>query len=262
MFVAEFFRGLGAYWRANQIIFRYRLWPYLVVPGLLSLIFVGGLIVAAAIFFDDLAAFITRNLLPASMNQPAMEILTSILLGILLLLLGFMAYKHVVLLLFSPILAYLSEQTEELLLNQPPPDFRWKNLFRDLGRSAVLNLRNLLFTVVLMALVWPLVFVPVVGAVLSTGLILLIQAYYGGFGLVDVVLERKRFSVRASVDFARRHRSRLTGVGVGFLLLLAIPLVGWFLAPAYGAVAATAAALDKIPPEKKIFHPKPDFRNL
>ena len=33
---------------------------------------------------------------------------------------------------------------------------------------------------------------------------------------------------------------------MGFVLLLMIPVFGWFAAPGYGTVAATLAALEKI----------------
>ncbi len=246
MFIIEFIHGLRAYATANQVILKHRLWPYLIVPGVLSLVIIMIIITGGTIYFDDLSQYISTNWLPGFMNHPAMTFVTAFLLWILLLIIGFMAYKHIVLVLFSPVLGQLSEKTGELVFNDPPPAFSIKTMLADLHRSVIINVRNILLTLLLTAIAWSFIFIPLIGTLISTALIFLIQAYYGGFGLIDCVLERKRYSVRQSVDFAKNHRGRLIGVGTGFMLLLAIPIVGWFVAPAYGAVAATLATLKKI----------------
>ena len=95
-------------------------------------------------------------------------------------------------------------------------------------------------------LAWTLSFLPGVGVLISPPLILFINAYYGGFGLIDFTLERKRFSIKESFKFNQTHRGMTTGVGLGFVLLLMLPVIGWMMAPGYGTVAATLAAIEKI----------------
>ena len=113
----------------------------------------------------------------------------------------------------------------------------------------MLNLRNLFFSLIFTLLAWLLVFIPVVGALVSMVLIILIQSYYGGFSLMDYTLERRRYSVSESIKFSKHHRSLATGLGGGFMLLALVPVVGWFAAPTYGTVAATLASLEKIEQE-------------
>ncbi|MCB0262399.1 MAG: EI24 domain-containing protein [Calditrichia bacterium] len=244
--IAEFFRGLRSYGNAHRVIIRHRLWRFLVIPGILSIAVVIAIIWFGGVYFDNWANTLVQYALPESLRGDATRAIAMVLLWILLVLLAFMTYKHITLAFLAPILGHLSEKTEVLLGHQSAEGFSIARTLQDLGRGITINLRNLLFTLVLTAIVWPLVFVPVIGAVVSTALILMIQAYYGGFGLMDCVLERKRFSVKQSVHFAKLHRGRILGVGSGFMLLLAIPLIGWFLAPAYGTVAATISALEKV----------------
>ncbi|RLC09923.1 MAG: hypothetical protein DRI57_21210 [Deltaproteobacteria bacterium] len=246
MFLKELFRGIGAYGKANRLISRHKLWPYVTIPGIMSLCYMFLLISMGIIYFDEFSAYINEEWIPNIIRGTAMLTITSILIWVLMLLIGYMTYKHIVLILFSPILSYVSEITEEIVYRRPSPPFSFRNFVKDIFRGLVINVRNLILTVILTFMAWLLIFMPVVGAIISTILIFLIQFFYAGFGLMDYTLERKRYSVRESVQFARCNRARVIGVGIGFMLLMMIPVIGWFTAPAYGTIAATLATLEKI----------------
>jgi CysZ protein len=239
-----YFRGLKNYLKAHQIIVKHRLWRYLIIPGVISTFMVIGIIAFAAANFGAWANIVIQTMLPDAIKGEAVYFLLLLLMWILLIIAAIMVYKHITLALLSPVLGHLSEKTEQLLSNAPETPFSMAQLLKDLARGVHINLRNLALSVFLTVLIWPLSFVPVVGPVLSTILMLAVQAYYSGFGLMDCVLERRRLNVRRSVQFAVSHRPTLIGVGSGFLLLLSIPLLGWFLAPAYGTVAATLSAIE------------------
>ncbi len=95
-------------------------------------------------------------------------------------------------------------------------------------------------------LAWLVTVIPVIGPPVSAFLILIIQSYYSGFSLIDYTLERKRYTVGESIAFAKRNRSRVTGVGMGFILIMFVPVIGWFAAPGFGVVAATLSSLEII----------------
>jgi CysZ protein len=63
---------------------------------------------------------------------------------------------------------------------------------------------------------------------------------------LDYTLERF-YTVRQSVDFSQRHRGMAIGNGAVFLGLLAVPILGLFLAPALATAAATIAAVQRVP---------------
>ena len=73
--------------------------------------------------------------------------------------------------------------------------------------------------------------------------IVLIQAYYAGFGNLDYFMDR-HYSVKDSIAFVNRNKGVALGNGLGFLALLAIPIIGVFLAPTLGVAAATLSGID------------------
>ena len=241
--------GLQAYPQAHRVIRRFNLWPYLVIPGVLSLLYVMGLLFAGAIYASDMSAYINSHWIPAFLQGGVTSFLTTLLVWFVFPLLGYMSYKYVILIVFSPILGYLSEVVEEKLYHRSAPEFSIKTLFRDLVRGVIITLRNLVLTIVYTFLLWLLVFIPVVGVFLSPLLIVLMQAFYDGFGLFDYTLERKAYSVKQSIHFGRAHRGTVIGTGLGFMLMLLIPVIGWFAAPAYGTIAGTLNALKMMDPQ-------------
>ncbi|GBC60820.1 hypothetical protein DENIS_1779 [Desulfonema ishimotonii] len=246
MFLKEFFRGIGAYAKANRAIFKYRLWPYMIVPGLMSFCYILTLVIIGRTWFGVLADYVNTQWVPGFMQGAVVEMLTTFLLWVLLMLTGYVTYQPVILVLFSPVLSYLSEITEVRVYNQPGPPFHIKNILKDIIRSILINSRNILKMLLLILMAWILIIIPVVGAILSTVLIVLIQSYYNGFSLADYTLERKRYSVRESIRFVSQNRARFIGTGMGFMLMLLVPVLGWVAAPAYGTVAATLSALEII----------------
>lgn len=244
--IKELFNGLYAYIRAHRVISEHKLRRYVIIPGVMSVCYIFLLIFLGRLYFTDISAYITGHWIPSSIKGNVTVTITSVLLWILLLLIGYITYKQMILIFFSPILSYLSELTETAVYNEPAPEFTFGNLVRDIVRGLIINLRNLFLTLILMMTAWVTMLIPGFGPAVSTSLMLLIQFFYDGSGLVDYTLERKRYSVRESIHFVKTHRARVVGVGMGFMLILFIPLVGWFAAPSYGTVAATLATLDKI----------------
>lgn len=234
------------YFAAHRVMKRHRIWPYMVVPGILSLIYIAGLIIIGNLYFPVITDYLYQHWTPGFLKIRIILMIYNFFLWVLLFLSGYVTYQPVVLIIFSPILSYVSEITESRVYETAGPIFSLRTLLQDLWRSVVINLRNLSRMVVLIILAWLFVLLPLFGAVISACLIFLIQAYYNGFALMDYTLERKRFSVRDSVRFARSNRPRVIGVGIGFMAMMLIPVLGWFAAPTYGAVAATLGALEQI----------------
>ena len=60
---------------------------------------------------------------------------------------------------------------------------------------------------------------------------------------MDYTLARHSFSVKESLEFSSSHSGLLTGVGMGFVLLLFVPVVGWAIGPTIGVIASTLAVV-------------------
>lgn len=242
----NFLNGIGYYAKAHRVILKHRLWSYMMIPGILSLLYVLGWMIIGSIYFPDISAYITENWLPDFMKGGITRVLTSVLLWIFLILIGYLTYKPVIMILFSPILGYLSEITEKVVYQNPIPDFDFKELVRLGIRGLYLNLRNLARTILFSMLAWLLIIIPIIGSIASALIIALIQFYYDGFGLMDYTLERRGLSASESIRFAKANRGKVMGVGSGFMLMMVIPFLGWFAAPSYGTIAATLAAVESI----------------
>ncbi len=246
MSILEILRGLKIYFKANRLVTRYRLWRIIIIPGVLSIGYMIFLIILGIIFLPDLSSYIDKTLMPEFLQGWAIRLALNILLWMFLLTAGYISYREVVLIIFAPLLGYLSEKVEVAVFNKEPLPFNLKNFFLDIWRSIRIEAKIIVWMLVITFASWLLAFIPMAGVVIAPVMILLVQSYYNGLRFVDYTLERKRYSVQESAHFAKTNRARITGIGLGFTLLLMVPVIGWFLAPGYGAIAGTLGALEKI----------------
>jgi CysZ protein len=217
----------------------------MIIPGILSLGYICLLVMTGLSFFPEMSAYLYERL-PGVMQWQFLQGVITMVLWLLLMLTGYVTYQPVILIIFSPALSCISEIVESKIYGVSSPPFNLKVLIHDLIRSLMINARNLLKMMGLTLLAWMFLIIPFMGGGISAVIIFFIQSYYNGFTLTDYTLERKRYSVKESIQFIQTHRARISGVGAGFMLMFLIPVIGWFTAPAYGTVAATLSALDAI----------------
>lgn len=239
----NFLNALNCYVAAHRFVREHRLWPFVLIPGLLSLLYLSALFTLAVLYSSDLAAYTFTQWFPESWQGNILSVIGQILIWLVLLVAAYLTYQQIVLVLFSPLLGMLSEIVERKQTGREAPPFRLSSAVKDIWRGMRINSRYLIRSLLWSVPAWLALFIPLIGTLLSPMLLWLIQAFYGGAGLIDPNLERRKFTVRQSVAFVRQQRARVLGVGCGFLMLLMIPLAGWMLAPAYGTVAATLATL-------------------
>jgi CysZ protein len=170
--------------------------------------------------------------------------LIGILIKLGMFLLAIKLMKYIVLILLSPLFAYLSERTEELLSGTKYP-FSLSIFLKDVIRGIFIALRNAFIEFGLMALFFILsVFLPP-AAVVAAPLLFLIGIYFYGFSMMDYCCERRRMTISQSVRFMRRNRWLVMGNGLMYSLLDSIPVVGLIVAPVNAVIGATTALLEK-----------------
>ena len=111
------------------------------------------------------------------------------------------------------------------------------NIIPDLVRGLRINFRNIIRELLLTGVLLLLGLIPLVGIV-SGVLILLVQGYYAGFGNADFWAER-HFSYSNTVMFMKSNKGMLLGNGIVYVFILAIPILGAFIAPPLATIAAT-----------------------
>ena len=265
--ISELTEGIESYRTAIGLLSKHKLWKYVVLPGLISIAMAIGLIFVTMGILEYLGkldytpgwldeglsgvggwlagvSWLEKPIAWLSRFSAGFAKVLSVLIstGILLFL-----FKYIIMVVIAPFMGMLSEKVESIQTGNPPPKTTAKQFVQDIIRGLRIALRNivreLFFTLVFMLFNG---LIPLVGSIISAVAIFWVQAYYAGFGNMDYTLERRRFSVRDSVRFVGTHKGLAVGNGAVFLLLFLIPVVGWFLAPAYGTIAATLTSLKRL----------------
>jgi len=251
--VKDFILGFGSYTKALSFIFKHRMqWTFLIPIALnIVLILLGVNLVANISTLLD--GMLSAYLNPESWEFWGSEFLANsvgILIKVIMQLLFFFLFAflggYIILIIMSPLLAYISEKTEALVKGTDYP-FSWIQLFKDALRGIVIAVRNFVLESFAIVILFILSFIPLV-QLISAPALFLISAYFYGFSFMDYTAERRKMKVGESVSFIRRNKGIAMGNGAPFAFTLLIPVIGvtlsTFLA-IVGSVSATLAILEK-----------------
>ncbi len=175
-----------------------------------------------------------------SADQPFIAFLVSLagLIFTLIILFGYFSlFKYIWLIIGSPVFAYISEKTENIIDGRDFP-FSWAQLWKDAVRGIRIALRNAVWQSVYTVAIFLISFIPIIGWA-SPMLSLFIECYYYGFSMLDYSCERHKMSPQESVQFIGRHKGLAIGNGVVFYLMHLVPVIGWVFAPSYAVISAT-----------------------
>lgn len=170
----------------------------------------------------------------------AWELLTLIVLKAAIAYVLYKVNKYLVLILLSPLLAYASERTEEILTGNTFP-FSWSQLLKDALRGSLIALRNGTMELVISIGVWALTLMFPPFAPLALVLLFVVSAYFYGFSMFDYVFERRRLRIGESVRAVNDRMGAVLANGTLFSLLMKVPLLGVMLGPPLGAIGASIA---------------------
>lgn len=238
MAFSGFLHGLLCYRRAHRLIVD-GLWRVVAIPGLIGVLYMPLILLFSYRKFPVFSNYLKTDILPDMLNFTAAVIALSAAVWLAGIVIGYVLYRNIVMLLFSPMLGYISERTEVALRFRETEEFCWQDVFPDIVRGVAMGALTLTASISLTIMAWALIVVPVMGALLSGLLLPLIQFYFSGWSFVDPTLERRRLSILDSFRFTCKNKGTVLGLGAGFTLILLVPILGWFLAPSYGIVAGT-----------------------
>lgn len=232
--------AIQAWSEAHKFIQKHRLFKWILIPGIIySLLFIAGMY-----FFwsssNQAVSWVSDQLrIEAWLQQQRNEwlsfffVMTGMMLRLVLVLFYFSLFKYLILIIGSPVFAYLSEKTEAIMYEKEH-SLNWPDLKRDASRGIRLALRNAgwqslyLFALILLSLV------PLVGWITPI-IALFMECYYFGFSMHDYSFARNEFTLAQSIRFSNRHKGLAIGNGLLFYLMHVLI----FFAPAYAIVAAT-----------------------
>ncbi|UTW60733.1 EI24 domain-containing protein [bacterium SCSIO 12741] len=248
----RFDTALKQHYRAWGFMRKNRLtWFFLFPLFFNALVFYGG--VQLVSHWSDLAIESMRGWLDLQAQQSdwaeyiwtGLYVIVWIVIRILFFI--FFAYVggYVVLLLLSPILAWLSELTESKQRGTKTT-FNAKLYLNNLFRGIAITLRCLILEALFTLIFFILGLIPLIGFAAPAGLFG-VTAYYYGFSLMDYTLERRGYTMSQSIRFMRYYRGSVIGIGVPFSVVLIIPILGPFISgfvAIWGSVAATLETLE------------------
>jgi CysZ protein len=245
----DIFKGIRAYAGSLQIITKLGLWKYFGIPILISIVIATLVLISAYALADDFGYYFSK-LWIWDWGKETFFFLSSILSGILILLVGITIYKHVVMALSAPFMSPVSEKIEAHLLGVDNHKHRVTSFGEQLWRGIRINMRNLMMEILLTIPIIFIGFVPILGF-LSTILLILTQGYYAGFGNMDYTLER-HFSYADSIKFVKKHRGLAIGNGIVFILFLLIPVIGFVLVLPLSVTASTTETVALLKSQNKL----------
>lgn len=246
----EFIRGFIAPFKAFGFIFSHKLSRWYLVPiGIWVVLIFGSTFTLASWLSPYVDAWLSDalgnvTLAEGSLWESVKEILqtgikyaSAWVLRILLWIALGRVMKYVILILMSPLLAWLSEVTEEKLTGKQYP-FDLVQLLHDAWRGVLITLRNLFIELLLIGMLGVLAFLFPPLAAITVPFLFLVNSYFMGFSMFDYYTERQRMNISESVAYMRRNRLCVTGLGVGFNIISLVPVLDWVVAPINGAVGA------------------------
>lgn len=246
-------RGLAAYGEAFSLIRSLKLYKFMAIPLSISLSVALGVSFLAWQIRTSATEYF-KGFWPWEFGAEFMQGLGGMLGSLGVLFLGFIMTKYIVLALSAPFMSGVAER----IRTHYAPELRPNNdhqFWALLWRGLRLNLGNLIREIALTLLLFILSFIPPFGLI-TTPLLLLIQAYFVGVGNLDYSLEAF-FNYRQSKSFLNQHRGLAVGNGFIFNLLALIPFVGVIIVLPLSVSAAAITVFrhtDLIPNENRIMN--------
>lgn len=235
-----------AFKSANRFVKKNKLWHFVYIPGILNII----LFYFSFDWFVDSVAIWVKELLNLNCKNTYLPWLCVAFTGTYGLIEFFFkwflyvafiglylsVYKSILLIIYSPVLAYLIDILHQKYTGCDEP-FRMEQFIKDTVRGIVLAIRGLFTEGLAVLVLFLIAFLPIIN-VIQPILLWFVSAYFLGVSMMDYTLEKKGMNVRESVKYSRNNKSLIMGIGSVFQFIFLIPFLGWMFAPPYSAIAA------------------------
>lgn len=250
--MTDFFRGFSSFFQAFGFIFQHRMARWYLVPAILWVVLFFGTTFSLAAWLEPYVELWLENTFGIQIDADSshesknwLKILLQYSIAWSLKIILWYAFsrfmKYIILIITSPLMAYLSEKTEEILTGNEYP-FDFAQLLKDSLRGILITIRNLFIELTFMALAFGVAFVMPALVPFTTAGLFIVSSYFMGFSMFDYITERQKMNIKDSVNWMRKNKSMVTGLGVAYNLMSFIPVADWMIAPVNGSVGAVLAS--------------------
>lgn len=247
----DFVLGIKSFAQAFVFLFEHNLWLYFFVPVLLFVcMYLGADYVHKNVMSYDIHSQLAEIDFQAELKDfrwfkgfptDSKEIdLIIAALQIIFIVSVLRMKRYLILILMSPLLAYISTRIEYVVVENK---YKWdtKQFIKDIYRGVNFALRNMFRQVIILGL-WALLVTFLTDLeVFSRYVSFLVGAYYYGASLMDYTNERRRLTMEESIKYIRKHIGLTMAIGIIFYGMFFIEFVGFIVAPITAVVAATLA---------------------
>ena len=247
--IKNIFKGIKAYSGTFKLISKLGLWKYFGIPMAISIVTATLILVSAYGLSDNVGHFIS-SFWTWDWGKETFAVISEVLSGLIIIVIGFLLYKHIVMALSAPFMSPVSEKIEAYLTGVENNQHRNTSFKEQLWRGIRINVRNLAMELLLTIPILILSFIPIIN-IFTTFILFLVQSYYAGFGNIDYTLER-HFKYSESIDFVKQHKGVAIGNGIVFMLFLLIPVIGIILVLPLSVTAATTETVKLLADKKQI----------
>lgn len=229
---------------ANRFIRKHKMIKWIIIPGIIyTLMFIVAMILFARSANDAVTWLSLQLQIEPWLQQERSPLLAfifvmaGIMLRLVLFLFYFSLFKYLILIIGSPVFAYLSEKTEAIIDNREYK-FNLKKILPDAKRGMQLALRNAGWQTVYMIGLIFLSLIPVIGWI--TPLIaIIVECYYYGFSMLDYGLAKNDFTIQKSIFYSGRHKGLSIGNGIVFYMMHVVVI----FAPAFAIIASSLSVM-------------------
>lgn len=246
--IKNIFKSIKAYSGTFKLISKLGLWNYFGIPIAISIVTATLILVSAYGLSDNVGDYIF-SIIPWN-AYPWIRTIAVFISGLIIIVIGFLVYKHIVMALSAPFMSPVSEKIEAYLTGVENHQHRNTSFKAQLWRGIRINVRNLAMELLLTIPILILSFIPIIN-IFTAFILFFVQSYYAGFGNMDYTLER-HFKYSESIHFVKQHKGIAIGNGIVFMLFLLIPVVGIILVLPLSVTAATTETVKLLADKKQI----------
>jgi CysZ protein len=239
-FFREFSQSTLSYYEAFQFVRKHNLKGFILGAAFFNLfafVFVG---VLAWVYTGQLIDFIYSFFsFPEDWKEwgNVLQILTAIFIRILLISLYINLFKYIILIIFAPVLAILSERTQNIL-NQQKKSINLVRLISEIGRGMMMGFILIGLNIILyLSLIFLSILLPFLSPALAI-LVFLLESFFFGASMLDYRNEYYQLSIQTSLKKIFKHKGLVLGNGLALNLFILIPFVGVLFAPSFALIAA------------------------
>ena len=244
--IKDIWLAIDGYWRAISFFNREKKWHWLLWPVFLNLLLFLTVAVLAWVFSGEVVDYFISFFpeIEAGGWGAFLQFTLSFIIRLFVLGLYLKFYRYVILILFAPILAILSDKILKKALAVPS---NGGSIFKQIIRGGWIAIRNLFLELLATAaiLLISAVFPPILP--FAPFLLLTIGSFFFGYAMADYRLEFLGLSMAKSNRFLLKRSGFLISNGFVFQLILLIPIAGVLFGPIWSLTAASLVEIEKLP---------------